>query len=204
MERYGDEHDDYYDMDDDAKYNDCWLLYDMKRRRMVQEIRWRNRGQMNDPKYIRIQCARSEETPWADVSNAYLAKTEDEQIISVNKKARYWRIMFLGNHGEDTDEAPRFVFYEVQFWGRRHSTMQYSKATKQRIKRNRNPSVSTTFSRHLSPGSTSSMAQIKKYQIGFADNARRGKKYTNSSDRAGIEMTGKSKFVTMPFQDTHL
>merc|ERR1712048_1055993 len=165
LERYNDEHDEYYDMDDDAKYNDCWLLYDMKRRRMVQEIRWRNRGQMNDPKYIRIQAAKSEETPWADVTEAYLAKSDEEQIISVNKKARYWRILLLGNHGEDTDEAPRFVFYEVQFWGRRHQTMQHSKAAKQRTMRNklkRNNSISTTFSRSSrmqSPGSDGSMAQ---------------------------------------------
>eukprot|EP01084_Bolivina_argentea_P288006 494240_1 len=128
LSKYNESHDDYYDMNDDEKFNDCWLLYDMKRKRMIQEIRWKNRGHMNDPKYITIQCANDEETPWRDISNAYLEKTDDEQIIKVNKKSRYWRILFLGNHGEDTDDAPRFVFYEVQFWGRRHSTMNYSKA----------------------------------------------------------------------------
>merc|ERR1712176_425696 len=202
LSRYNDEHDDYYDMDDDEKFNDCWLLYDMKRKRMIQEIRWRNRGQMNDPKYITIQTAKNEETPWANVSNAYLEKTDNEQVITVNKKARYWRILFLGNHGEDTDDAPRFVFYEVQFWGRKHSTMQYSKATKQRLrKRSINNSLNQREDSHSMPSqsitmsksnmSQSSMSRYKKYKIGYGDNARKGKRYNNAS--SGIEMTGKSK-----------
>lgn len=74
---------------------------------------------MNDPKYIEIQASRSEETPWVSVQKAFLESTDQEQVVDVGKRAgkhRYWRILFLGNHGEDTEEAPRFVFSEVQFW----------------------------------------------------------------------------------------
>eukprot|EP01083_Nonionella_stella_P121567 365303_1 len=216
LERYDaqDAPDDYEDMDDEEKYNDCWLLFDMKHRRLIQEIRWRNRGQMNDPKYITIQSSNSEETPWADISNAFLEKTEDEQVIEVNKRARYWRIMFLGNHGEDTDDAPRFVFYEVQFWGRKHSTMNYSKAAKQRKNRDRygsnaglrmgredsmmSMSQSVTFSRQPEP----SVSRLSAYKMtsAYGNNAQKGRRYQGNRGRSysGIEMTGKSKFSTTP------
>ena len=115
LSRFNEEHDEYYDADlgDEDKFHECWLLFDLKRKRLVQEIRWRNRGRVNDAKYISIEAAKSEETPWANVRKAFLESSDDEQLIEVNKKARFWRILLLGNHGEDTEEAPRFVFYEV-------------------------------------------------------------------------------------------
>ena len=76
---------------------------------------------MTDPKYIEVQTSRSEETPWVSVQKAYLERTAEEQVVEVGKKSRYWRILFLGNYGEDTEEAPRFVFSEVQFWYGLHS-----------------------------------------------------------------------------------
>ena len=190
LSRFNEEHDDYYDMDDADKFHDCWLLYDMKRKRMVQEIRWRNRGMMNDPKYISIESSKSEETPWVNVQRAYLEQTEDEQVIEVNKRARYWRILFLGNHGEDTDEAPRFVFYEVQFWGKRHSTMRYSKASKQR-----HGSVSHTVSQSMPyplSASVASPSSYSKWKIGYGDNARKGKRF------GSMQMNGRSKFRNVP------
>merc|ERR1719493_695900 len=117
---------------------------------MVQEFRITNRGMMNDPKYIEIQASRSEETPWVSVQKAFLESTDQEQVVDVGKRAgkhRYWRILFLGNHGEDTEEAPRFVFSEVQFWGRRHSTMAHSMARQ----RSQDPSKQIDESVSLQP-----------------------------------------------------
>ena len=161
-------------MSEQERYYDCWILYDMKRKRMLQEIRWRNRGMMNDPKYITVQCANSEETPWSTViDHGYLENNDKEQKIKINQKARYWRVLCLGNYGEDTDEAPRFVFYEVQFWGKTQNnyrsapTMQYSKKSNSR--RDKYTSV----------------------------NARHGVTFSDATNNS-IRMTGRSGFKTVP------
>lgn len=44
LSRYKLQHDKSYDVPDDEKFYDCWLLFDMKRKRMVQEFRITNRG----------------------------------------------------------------------------------------------------------------------------------------------------------------
>lgn len=202
LARYTEEHDKYYDMEDEDKFHDCWLLFDMKCKRMVQELRWRSRGMMNDPKYIEIQAARNEETPWVSVQKAYLEKTSEEQVVEVGKKSRYWRILFLGNWGEDTEEAPRFVFSEVQFWGRRHSTMAHSMVRQKSREQSMQSSTSTMS--HLHPRSPNpnpaagfGQSNAGKFKIGFGDRTKRGKRYRDNKGNT-VEMTGKTKTTTVP------
>lgn len=201
LEKYTEEHDAYYDMEEEEKFHDCWLLFDMKRKRLVQELRWRNRGMMNDPKYIEVQAARNEETPWVSVQKAYLENTEQEQVVDIGKKARYWRILFLGNYGEDTEDAPRFVFSEVQFWGRRHSTMAHSSMS--RSQRSPDPSKQTDDSVSTQPLNPRAKTQPPSVNVGskFGQNTKKGAKYRVKSmggTPITIEMTGKSKFNAVP------
>ena len=58
---------------------------------------------------------------------AQLDRSRDEQKIKTRCRARYWRLIFLGNHGEIADDAPRYVFHEVQFWGRLRGHTKYGR-----------------------------------------------------------------------------
>jgi len=95
-----------------------WILYDTKRERLVHEVRMRGRGQATDPKNVKVQMSVSLSGPWSDVASAELQKTPAPQSITgFHAKSRFWRIAFFSNHGEEHVDSPRWVLYEVQFWG---------------------------------------------------------------------------------------
>jgi len=95
-----------------------WILFDTKRERLVHEVRMQGRGQATDPKNVKIQMSVSLSGPWSDVASAELQKSTQPQSVSgFQAKSRFWRVAFLSNHGEEQPEAPRWVLYEVQFWG---------------------------------------------------------------------------------------
>jgi hypothetical protein len=95
-----------------------WIVFDTRQDRIVNELRMRNRGERSDVKEMKLQMSVSPSGPWTDVMDADMQSHNDRQYIGgFYAKARFWRVCFLSNYGEDHPKAPRYVMYEVQFWG---------------------------------------------------------------------------------------
>eukprot|EP00483_Globobulimina_turgida_P004508 UN04517 len=56
--------------------------------------------------------------PWTTVKeHAMENKGDKEKVGGFEAEARFWRVVFLSNYGEQEPDAPRYVLYECQFWG---------------------------------------------------------------------------------------
>ena len=76
-------------------------------------------GEDTDPKKVLLQSSNHPIGPWSKVAEKEFDKSSSVQKMEKfdAPKSRYWRLVFLSNHGEMDPMSPRFVFYEVQFWG---------------------------------------------------------------------------------------
>jgi len=98
--------------------NSTWILYDTRRNRVINKLLMRGLGEKSDPKDVKLQMSVSPSGPWTDVMEASLQNhNEPQHITGFYAKSRYWRVCFLNNFGENHPNAPRYVMYEVQFWG---------------------------------------------------------------------------------------
>ena len=126
--KYGsDDDDDKYDDGDsepeeemDEEYTESldWILFDTRQKRLVSEFRVSGRGATNDPKDIKLQMSASPSGPWTTVKEHQMKNDgEREKVGGFEAEARYWRVVFLSNYGQNEPDAPRYVLYECQFWG---------------------------------------------------------------------------------------
>merc|ERR1719244_358854 len=95
-----------------------WILFDTRSKRLISELRVSGRGAPNDPKDIKMQMSASPSGPWTTVKE-HTMKNDGarEKVGGFEAEARFWRVVFLSNYGQQEPDAPRYVLYECQFWG---------------------------------------------------------------------------------------
>jgi len=95
-----------------------WIIYDTRRNRVINKLIMRGLAQKSDPKDVKLQMSVSPSGPWTDVMSAQLKNhNESQHVTGFYAESRYWRVCFFENYGENHPQAPRYVMYEVQFWG---------------------------------------------------------------------------------------
>lgn len=104
--------------DDEYTESLDWILFDSRQKRLISEIRVSGRGAPNDPKDIKLQMSASPSGPWTTVKEHQMNNDgEREKVGGFEAEARFWRVCFMSNYGQQEPDAPRYVLYECQFWG---------------------------------------------------------------------------------------
>jgi len=114
----GDESDPEEERDEEYTESLDWILFDTRQKRLISELRVAGRGAPNDPKDIKLQMSASPSGPWTTVKEHQMKNDgEREKVGGFEAEARFWRVCFLSNYGQQEPDAPRYVLYECQFWG---------------------------------------------------------------------------------------
>eukprot|EP01083_Nonionella_stella_P143285 445031_1 len=102
---------------DEEEYTESldWISFDTIQKRLISELRVSGRGA---PKDIKMQMSASPSGPWTTVKE-HTMKNDGvrDKVGGFEAEARFWRVCFLSNYGQQEPDAPRYVLYECQFWG---------------------------------------------------------------------------------------